>query len=194
MAIGDDIFEVVLNGVCLGQDTVNRFFYKRNSFTGNATDLLNAFQTSILPAIKANVTFDQHYVGITVTAKFDTSMFATWVGDTQGLINSETATSVLAWSIELIPLIISQRAGGKRIGGIAESDLSGNAPTGVAMTRLASMATVLGGTLNGIVSSYKPHIPTTRKVLGVPTFLGYEPILAGIFRRVSTQRSRLSAS
>jgi len=192
MALTDHIYEIVLNGVCLGEATVNRFFYKRNSFTGTASDLLAVFQSAVIPALKANVTYDQHYVGITVTAKFDPTSFATWVGDVQGLISSETASSVLAWSLELIPLYISQRAGGKRISGLAESDLIGNAPTAAAMIRLASMATVIGGMVTGGLSTYTPHIPTTRKVLGVPTFLGYEPILAGIFRRVSTQRSRLA--
>jgi len=193
MAETDNIYRLILRGKLLTEDVTHIFHFKRTNALGIATDLGQQFIDIVLPEMIKVISNDLTFENLTVQALFSNTDFDTRTFNVPGLRAGGSASSFMTMAFTLVPLILSQRAGGKRLAGLNEADLEGNVVTPTQFVRLQALAPFFKKVLIGAVANYQPYLESNRKILGIDV-VTYQRVADCVYTRVSTQRSRMPGS
>lgn len=193
MALGDDVYQVLLRGTLLGVEWENVFYFKKTNALGVAIDLTSVFTNDLLPLIRQVASPDTTFAEVITRSINDETDFFTSLPNLLGTAGGNTTSAFMAWGFRLLPNLLNIRAGGKRFCGVAGTDIDDGEDSGAIHPRLLVLAAKLGSSLVGGLSNYQPHI-YSRVATAIPDvyFERYVRIVAAEFRGLTSQNTRKS--
>jgi hypothetical protein len=176
----------------LGQTVMNRYFYNSaaTDTVANINDLLAVFETDVVPLVNrlqvvglSNVRLD----GLVVEG----ISFSVLTLSGGGLNAGEPSPSWNQLSFLMSRTDRSTKSGGKRIGGISESNMINNDvfPDPTFEGWLDDYATILSAILVGALFNYAPFL-VSFEPLDPGVIRASQPVASASFSRLSTQNTR----
>lgn len=200
VAVGD-IIEYTLQQTCMGSTLLNVFHYEATIVEPSVDydDVASAFLNVPYQGIKNCQATAVQYVRLLIRNLTNGIDIAETVLTDTGERSGEAATSMLAYGFRLNRSTAITRHGQKRIGGVSETDLTGQVPTAGMLVILADTADKFGepALVDGTVDhdiSLDPVIvgrfPTGHAQAGQLDLSKINPVASAAFVSVTTQTSR----
>lgn len=184
------VVEILLRGVVLGQETINRFFYASTSYASAMIDVIDAFD-AVVPAYL--VTFMNEQAGFTsieAQGVRGTSDFASKPISELGVGTGDCMPPFVSWDFTLVRGGARERNGYKRIAGVGEASSVGGIPTSSVLAVINAGVHTLSDTFEVGADTWVPVIPRTR-VNRVPVLpRQYWDMSSAIFSKIGSQNSR----
>lgn len=193
MAVGD-IYQVTYFQDIIGQPIANVFHYLQvSAVTGGlpAEDLAQGFEVLIAPAYEPILQTSWRGLGTeTINVgdllDFDVRDYTT---PFEGARVGERVSNVVCWSFRYNRLGPGQRSGWKRLSGLSETDVSGQAPAPGITTALDDFAEILQTVFEAGGGLWAPAVVKRPIIFGTAPTVFYVPSTVD-FRGVGSQVSR----
>jgi len=189
------LFQVKVKSIYLSQD--GNPFYNMFGYIGNLTviDEINALKNAFVDQVLDKI-LDVMHTGMEVTevsvTEVNTEDYASVVflsSEKTGTRSGDAMPKFTSWSFKWVKSTLGDRSGGKRIGVISESDVTGGIASGSIVTALNAAATAFASPLfEGILETWFPVIlkrPPTPE-----DDWSSSPISGVQYTNVSTQNTR----
>lgn len=159
MAINDR-YRLELRSQFLGQQNLNVFHYLHvQAATGDAAYLAGRFANTVVPPLAAVCHTSWSVVGIHVYNLDNPLDFAINSGVVPGTRGGDAEAQYTTWSFTYQRGRSDMKSGGKRFGGLSETDVSGGLPSGGILSALTTLAAALEGPLAGLGTEvWRPRI------------------------------------
>lgn len=159
MAI-NDWYRAEMRSQFLGQQLLNVFHYQHTqATTGDALLLAGRVANQILPALRAVCSTSWSMVSIDVYNLDNPLDFAIYPITQAGLRAGDEASQFTTWSFTYLRGRSDMKSGGKRFGGLSESDFSGGLPSGGILSALTTLAVALESNLAALGTEvWRPRI------------------------------------
>lgn len=154
------LYSITTRQSFLGALMINVYHYRESPNFEEFTlaELVDVFAADVLPFINAVQSSQVENLSIRAYSFDDDTEHERDISGTNGIRPGDPLNSFSAWGFKLIRNNLSTRNGSKRIGGIAESDVSGNLPEQAIEGELFELATALHADLepggDGKVSAF----------------------------------------
>lgn len=173
---------------------LNRYwFYNDKEEDITSTELLTAYADTFLPVVRATQSTEVRHTALYCKEVLDgvDEVLGTLTGATGGR-TADALPDFTQYSFYLKGAGPNIKRGGKRISGVSEDDQNNNVVLGAGI--IALLASLAGTYLTGLPVGeiFATHV-ITRFIPGLPSFL-ISPIVGAVYRRISTQRSRLAGA
>lgn len=139
----DEIFSVTTTYSYLGETMQNRFYYLQTLGPAGAALLGSLIEDDIMPPVQAIQSDDVTYSFIVTLNLDDTGDFDTIAFGGLGQRTGDGMPPFTSWGYKLISSDRVLRAGGKRFGGVSETDVTDGVADAGVITALQGVANVL---------------------------------------------------
>jgi hypothetical protein len=174
-----------------GNPVLNVYGYRSNiAVLNEAVELLNAFVAQLLPLIIAVQTATTYHATLE-SYELNGTGFSTRTLTTanQGTRNNDYETKFVAWGFKLLRANLGDRSGAKRIGLVADMDVSLGAPVAGMNTALSALAVGMGIPLKvGLIDTWFPVI--LERPTPPSTVWADHPSNGAVFTGVTSQNTR----
>lgn len=190
VSIATFVLQVLLKGVVLDQETINRFYYGATAFVDTIDDFLAAFDgqvvANLIPFMNQNASFTlieaQGVKGTTVFSQLGISR--------QGTNGGDCLPPYSSWDFTLVRAGARERNGYKRIAGVGEGNQTNGIANSGIVTALTAGATAMITAVNTTSDSWTPLVRRTR-INKVPVSPAqYWGISNVVYSKIGTQNSR----
>ena len=192
------IYQLVLTGEVLTQETKNIWHYQSVTGSPVASDLASQWLLTVLPSIENISSSEMVYKEVSVTNIATGTDYFTATFTLSGARSGLCTSPFNAWGFILNPGNTTVKAGGKRFAGVANGDLDDGDPSGPIVSLLATCALRIGQAVVTGAGNFRPVLVSVRcNKSGTPlrcngTFQTptYPQINSGTFDVSTTQSSR----
>lgn len=179
------------------QQYINRWYWRADSASGTAEDLLAAFKADLIPPLMLMLSLTMTFSTAEAYNLVDDTDFGVILGGEGGGRPGDPLSSMIAMGFTLHRSSRNFRNGGKRFGRVSEDDYNGNVRSAAIATLQNNFAIALETPLVGALANYSPLIPKSVLVTNPspPPAEHYilsdlNPVLAVDYRWLTTQNSR----
>jgi len=181
------VYEVKILTEMFGQGAINRFYYLATGALETALDVADFAAQALIPRMANVMSADALVKGIAVRNVMDAADSVRVTGDIPGSRVSDGFSAFNAWSLQLHPSSGSFRKGGKRVQGVAETNIGDGEPTSGILPLLTDLADAFAWYL--VIDSTTAIRPGMAREL-TPTSWLFSQLLGAGFNYLSTQNSR----
>lgn len=183
-------WEILLTGVVLNQETVNRFFYATSESGGTAQGLATAFETEVVPLLQGIMNVNASFLSMLVQGVKGVSDFATRTLSAQGTNGGECLPPYASWDFTLVRGGARERNGYKRIAGVGEGNQANGVASSGIQSALESAADAMAEIIGDSDELYTPVIRRTRVNRAPVNPAQFWSITGVVYSKIGTQNSR----
>ena len=185
------VWEVIVTGVVLNQETINRFFYGSSDSLADAAGLGVTVETDLLPVIAGTMNQNASFLSLLVQGVKGATDFFSATLSIQGTNGGECLPPYASWDYTLVRGGARERNGYKRIAGVGEGNQQNGVASSGIQTALDLAANAMGDILtDGDGAVYTPVIRRTRVNKTPVNPAQYWSMTGAIYSKIGTQNSR----
>lgn len=190
VATFSNVYRIILQGVCLGQQTLNIFYYGANSPVVDVPNLLDAFDGNVVSNVAGAVNHNWSSQLLTLQAERGGSEFGSLVSNQTGTNGGDCLPPYVTWDFTFLRGGALERNGYKRFAGVGEGNqTNGVADTGIRVA-LDALADEMFSNLTVDAVEFFPVIRRTRVHRAPQIPPSYWDISGIVYSKIGTQNSR----
>lgn len=184
------MLEVLVHGVVITEETINRYYYHADAFTDPLDDFLDVFIPHVLDPLIAGMSNQAGFTSVQVNTVRGGSSFTSRPITAIGAVGGDCLPPYAAFDFTLVRGGVGERNGYKRIAGVAEASQVNGIPVAGSLAVMNAAAVAMGDTLDVGLSEFRPVI--RRDVINhIPQLLLTVFSISSVqFSRIGTQNSR----
>lgn len=187
---GGFVLEVIVEGFCLGQDTINRYFYHSPTSTETLEAFISEFNDLVLLPCANQMVDGSGFVRTTAQYVRGGSAFKILGTPHDGGLLSDALPPFVSYDFTYLRGGVGERNGYKRIAGVAESQQVGGIAVPAAVTALNGIALAMFSDVSIGSDDWTPVIQrkVIDKVIQIPP--KYYSVSDVVYAKIGSQNSR----